>query len=344
MATLIKVGSKWYSDLRMGGRRIKRALHTDKRIAQRMLDEMVALRRAERYAEVPKDVSIDFFRARHKEISKHPNTLYRDELAFRMMRESMPVTQLRQITPELLERLKTKWNQEGKSLSTVTRAIKAIKAAMRVAEGWRYVAAQPWHSVKVREPQGRLLYYSAEERDRLFRVTHGSWRTYAMLMGLAGLRPAEAYHLEWSDLDFDRNTIWIHAKRDWNPKKFKERRVPMDKSLRAYLEAQPERHGFVLGADRPSWSSMDTYFRRLVQKANLKGSAYTLRHTFASLLVMAGVPLKKVGTMMGHSNSKMTDIYAHLSPESLQTGIELMPAVSSTLVPVPAEGGLLQVI
>ncbi|MFI5420680.1 MAG: hypothetical protein ACHQ1H_06900, partial [Nitrososphaerales archaeon] len=60
MATLKQVGKMWYSDLRINGKRVQRALSSDKRIAQKMLDDMVLMRRAERWGEIPQNVRLDF--------------------------------------------------------------------------------------------------------------------------------------------------------------------------------------------------------------------------------------------------------------------------------------------
>lgn len=51
---------------------------------------------------------------------------------------------------------------------------------------------------------------------------------------------------------------------------------------------------------------------------------YTLRHTFASWLVMQGVPLYNVGKMLGHKTTIMTQRYAHLSPDYMHS-IDKLP-------------------
>ena len=68
-------------------------------------------------------------------------------------------------------------------------------------------------------------------------------------------------------------------------------------------------------------------FIQLVKLAGLpndgesKVTPHTLRHSFASHLVMKGTPLYTVAALLGHTDSKTTEIYAHLAPQHLQTEI-----------------------
>ena len=67
--------------------------------------------------------------------------------------------------------------------------------------------------------------------------------------------------------------------------------------------------------ERPIW---------IANQARIDGltKLHTLRHTFASHLVMSGVDLPTVKKLMGHSDIQTTMIYAHLAPDHLQEAVD----------------------
>ena len=73
--------------------------------------------------------------------------------------------------------------------------------------------------------------------------------------------------------------------------------------------------------------SVKTAFQKACRKAGLEGvSVHSLRHTFASHLIMAGVPIKTVQVLLGHKSISTTlDIYGHLSPEHIALAINHLP-------------------
>ena len=71
-------------------------------------------------------------------------------------------------------------------------------------------------------------------------------------------------------------------------------------------------------------------FVRTVKRSGLKDVTFhTLRHTFASHLVMSGADLVTVKELMGHSDIKMTMRYAHLSKEFAKEEIKLLDGLTS---------------
>ena len=78
-------------------------------------------------------------------------------------------------------------------------------------------------------------------------------------------------------------------------------------------------------------------FRQAYKRAGINDFRFhDLRHTFASHLVMQGVPLRTVQELLGHKTGQMTLRYTHLSTPHLQEAVSILeaaltPASSSQL-------------
>jgi site-specific recombinase XerD len=67
-------------------------------------------------------------------------------------------------------------------------------------------------------------------------------------------------------------------------------------------------------------------FRKYVKKTGLnpKLSFHSLRHTFASWLIQKGVSIYSVSKLLGHSNIRVTEIYAHLRQSDLMDSVNIL--------------------
>jgi len=78
-------------------------------------------------------------------------------------------------------------------------------------------------------------------------------------------------------------------------------------------------------------------FDRACESAGLTDFHFhDLRHTFASWLIMRGVPLATVSNLLGHTSPTMTLRYAHLSPKHLTSAVRVLDLISDSLSPVKA--------
>lgn len=161
------------------------------------------------------------------------------------------------------------------------------------------------------------------------------------------MRPEEYLALQWSDIDFERGTVQVKRalvrhKKSWsfeNPKTARSRRTvflpaPLLKRLYAHKRQQAAAR-LKLGA---LWQAYDLvfcgeqgtphsipnltyrYFRPILTEAKLpRIRLYDLRHTCATLLLIAEENPKVVSERLGHSTIVLTlDTYSHVLPTMQQ--------------------------
>lgn len=349
MPRVRKIGKVWYSDLYVGGKRVRTPLSTDRVVAEERLADMIKEREAVRFGHAPRDVKWETFKQKYLDWSKGAraeNTYKRDVAAIAALEKFHRPVRLIEVTPELLERWKAARKVAGKGNATINRDLRSVKALMRKAWEWGYLREWRGASVKkLRETPGRLLFYTVEELARLLQVCRSrfsafyDWETICRLGARAGLRRGEIYYLAWEDVriwqDFDkelgrkvwRGVVSVTPKDGWQPKDSEQRHVPIPEDLALHLRGLKRAGKWVIG-ERPSLAVMSAFFRKISRKAKLKGNIHTLRHTYASHLVQAGVDLYVVSQLLGHSDMNQTKIYAHLAPRTLDDAVKRLPALT----------------
>lgn len=141
-----------------------------------------------------------------------------------------------------------------------------------------------------------------------------------------GLRLTEALHLEVSDIDSSRMMLHVHR-----GKGAKDRFVPLPRTALAILRTHWKTHRNprllfpAWGRDSRSASSSDTpmaissvqgAFRAAKRPAGITKRAvsiHTLRHSYATHLLEAGVNLRVIQQYLGHSSLETTMVYLHLT-------------------------------
>lgn len=135
-----------------------------------------------------------------------------------------------------------------------------------------------------------------------------------------GLRISEAVSLKKSDFDFDRNLISIRQS-----KGRKDRLVPLSGKIKKllndyYLEYKPKTFVFE-GQKGGAYTvkSIQNVFQRACVAAGITKPAtvHTLRHSYATHLLEQGTDLRIIQEILGHSSSKTTEIYTHVSNRTL---------------------------
>jgi integrase/recombinase XerD len=147
-------------------------------------------------------------------------------------------------------------------------------------------------------------------------------RAMLSLIYACGLRRSELLNLTLKDVQSDRNLLFIRQS-----KGKKDRVVPLgDKlieMLRSYYKAyKPKIWLFEgqMGNNQYSEMSLAKVLKQSVQKASIKKpvSLHWLRHSYATHLLESGTDLRYIQELLGHSSSRTTEIYTHVSTKNLQ--------------------------
>ena len=166
-----------------------------------------------------------------------------------------------------------------------------------------------------------------------------TWLKDVILLAVnTGLRRGELCALKWANVNLDSGFVTIRSDEDFQTKSGDERAIPLSEEatdilrrLHTQREAEAEGHsgptGYVLrgyhgGQLNAEYASKQ--FKKYVRLAKLPESIsfHNLRHTCASWMVQRGVSLPVVQAVLGHSDVKVTQKYAHLAPDVMKAGIQ----------------------
>jgi integrase/recombinase XerD len=147
-------------------------------------------------------------------------------------------------------------------------------------------------------------------------------RAMLSLIYACGLRRSELLNLTLKDVLSDRNLLFIRQS-----KGKKDRVVPISdkiiEMLRTYYKAHKPKTWLFEGqntGEQYSERSLQLVLKQALKKAGNKKpvSLHWLRHSYATHLLESGTDLRYIQELLGHSSSKTTEIYTHVTTKSLQ--------------------------
>ena len=208
---------------------------------------------------------------------------------------------------------------EGLSASTVNQLFNALRFL------YVEVLKKPFVIGSIPRPQTEKklpVVLSQEEVKRIFSAARNpKHRVLLMLVYSAGLRVGEVVRLEPRDIDSSRGLIHVRG-----GKGKKDRYTVLSplvlEHLRGYWKLyRPLRWLFEGQHAGKAYSirSAEKVFENAVEASGIKKevSIHSLRHSFATHLLESGVDLRYIQELLGHSSSKTTEIYTHVSQRQL---------------------------
>ncbi len=232
---------------------------------------------------------------------------------------------------------------EGLNPSTVQVTLLPLRAIFRRALSLGEVAINPCTGLEQPAVRGRRERYAdPREAEALIAAVPQRDRVIWATAMYAGLRRGELRALRVEDIDLEQGLIRVE--RGWDPYEGEirlkssagRRKVPIIALLRTHL-IERLNNGERSGRDRVFGATPTRPFtgEKLSERADEAWKSAGLdritlhecRHTFASLMIAAGVNAKALSTFMGHANISITlDRYGHLMPGSEAEAADLLDA------------------
>lgn len=217
---------------------------------------------------------------------------------------------------------------------------------------YQHTLGLEWAVLAVVRPKGEKKLPVVLSREEVWRtldhVRIPVYRVCLTTMYACGLRLTEGIRLQVPDIDSARMMIHVHGKRR------KDRLVPLPDATLRLLRSFWKTHrnplwlfptgtrSHVAPLNDPavgpiSRASLQSAFNRAVKQSGIhkKAHVHTLRHSYATHLLEAGVNLRLIQEYLGHTSPQTTAIYTHLTrtlhDEALSPINDLMTRVSLTL-------------
>lgn len=269
---------------------------------------------------------------------------------------------LDEIDARRIELLRTTWLAGGLTPASANRNMTRLRGVLTRAVEWGVLEVHPLAKLKRLkvDRRGRVRYLTPEEEKALRKAmtdresticaernSANKWRADRqkdlmpdlnklqftdhlrplVIMSInTGMRRGEVFNLTWADIDLKNKIITVEGS---TSKSGQTRHVPINKELLEILtnwNQQTSNKGFVFpGKNGARLDNVKKSWDGLLTLAKIEEFRWhDLRHTFASKLVMAGVPLNTVRELLGHSDLAMTLRYAHLAPNIKAEAVELI--------------------
>lgn len=257
---------------------------------------------------------------------------------------------LDEITVVYCQELVNKWYEQGYKQYSYFR--KTTSQIMRYGEAMELMNSNPMSKTilprRIEEEQ-KLQYYTKEELALFFDCLHdyGNFKQLAFfrLLAFTGCRKSEVLSLQWKDLDFNSKSVTIGktlATDEHNqiiiqtPKtNAGNRSISLDEETLKILSKwrmiqrtdylhmgfnTSSEEQYIFTNKRNEWyypQVVNDWLKYIIKKYKLPIiTPHHFRHTHASLLLQAGIPVKEVSERLGHKDVKITlEIYSHVMPE-----------------------------
>ena len=240
---------------------------------------------------------------------------------------------------------------KGYAVGTCNRGLIMLRYAMNLAIKWEIpgITKNPTKDAALFENHNKKeRFLSNEEAQRLYEAVKKSdnpmLQYIVPMLILTGARKREVLDARWEDFDLIRRQWRIPMTKSGRP-----RHVPLSEGVLQLLDSIAQGKGcdpvFANPKTKKAYNSI--YFswntaRKSVGLGDVR--MHDLRHSFASFLVNAGRSLYEVQKILGHTQIKTTQRYAHLSQDTLLEAANVVFRAVPLLLSLPKHVGDVQLV
>jgi integrase len=212
----------------------------------------------------------------------------------------------------------------------VNRHVAALRAVLNAGVRWRMIDRNPIAGLE-QEHEGnrRTRWLSREEMSRLLDACRASrarqLAPLVILLLTTSKRLGAMLELRWEDVDLERRVAVFHAT---NTKTNQVEVACLNEDAVAALREVPRVSDWVwTRRDGARWRDPRPAFRMACRRAGLadvKGRFHVLRHTAATWMEMAGVPITTIARVTGHRSRAALERYLHDSDRAARAAVEAL--------------------
>ena len=221
----------------------------------------------------------------------------------------------------------------GYASGTTNRVLVLLRYIFNLARKWNVpgIGANPTGGISMAPEVHRQRFLTAEETRRLIAAIDEEQNQVAAqaikLLLLTGGRRSEITQAKWEHVDWQRRTLLVPVSKSGKP-----RTIALNGAAIELLQSVPRLQGSEYIFPSPysghPFASLFYPWDRIRRRAGLDDvRLHDLRHSFASFLVNQGVSLYVVQGLLGHTQVRMTQRYAHLAPQTLLDAAEVVATV-----------------
>jgi integrase len=237
---------------------------------------------------------------------------------------------LDQISDQGVAALLSRMRDQGYASGTTNRVLVLLRFIFNLAKKWGVPGSgkNPTAGLKTAPDVCRERFLTNDEARRLLVVLDTDENRVAALsiklLLFTGARRNEITHAKWEFVNWEKRTLLVPRAKSGRPRSIHLNSAALEllKSLQRvegnpYIFPSP-----VTG--RPSPSLHFPWFRIRERAELLDVRLHDLRHSFASFLVNQGVSLYVVQGLLGHTQARTTQRYAHLANDTLADAAEVI--------------------